>query len=87
MKVLLFITQGLKVTMKKHPSCFKLSGPLKARNEAVQSEVVVLYDGRCVKVWNSLFYIPFTCALMCSFRKYSYLPDEGSLEVPRGEGV
>ncbi|XP_068211528.1 aspartate dehydrogenase domain-containing protein-like isoform X2 [Palaemon carinicauda] len=38
--------KALKVTMKKHPSCFKLEGTLKAKNENIQgSEAVVLYDG------------------------------------------
>lgn len=37
--------KGLKVTMKKHPSCFKLNEPLKSRNELVNTEPVVLYDG------------------------------------------
>lgn len=38
--------QRLKVTMKKHPSCYKLNEPLKSRNEQVKSEAVVLYDGK-----------------------------------------
>ena len=37
--------QGLKVTMKKHPSCYKLKEPLKTKNAQVHSEPVVLYDG------------------------------------------
>ncbi|XP_020601839.1 putative L-aspartate dehydrogenase, partial [Orbicella faveolata] len=37
--------KGLKVTMKKHPSCYKLNEPLKAKNAQVHSEPVVLYDG------------------------------------------
>lgn len=37
--------QGLKVTMIKHPSCFKLEGELKARNETVQESRVTLYEG------------------------------------------
>ncbi|XP_068748464.1 aspartate dehydrogenase domain-containing protein-like [Montipora capricornis] len=40
--------QGLKVTMKKHPSCYKLNEPLKTKNAQVKSEAVVLYDG-CVR--------------------------------------
>jgi len=40
--------KGLKVTMKKHPSCYKLNEPLKSRNERVKSEAVVLYDG-CIR--------------------------------------
>jgi len=40
--------KGLKVTMKKHPSCYKLNEPLKSRNEQVKSEAVVLYDG-CIR--------------------------------------
>lgn len=32
--------------MKKHPSGFKLNEPLKSRNEQVNTEPVVLYDGR-----------------------------------------
>ncbi|XP_015748473.1 PREDICTED: putative L-aspartate dehydrogenase [Acropora digitifera] len=38
--------QGLKVTMKKHPSCYKLNEPLKTRNDQVKSDAVVLYDGK-----------------------------------------
>lgn len=38
--------KGLKVTMKKHPSCFKFEGELKAKNEQIcGSEAVTLYDG------------------------------------------
>ena len=33
------------MTMKKHPSCYKLNEPLKAKNAQVHSEPVVLYDG------------------------------------------
>ena len=38
--------EGLKITMKKHPSCFKLNEPLKSKNEAVTDKAVVLYDGK-----------------------------------------
>ena len=41
----LFLIQGLKVTMKKHPSSYKLNEPLKSRNAQVKSEATVLYDG------------------------------------------
>lgn len=38
--------KALKVTMKKHPSCFKLEGTLKAKNDSIHgTEAVVLYDG------------------------------------------
>ncbi|KAL9982167.1 hypothetical protein ACROYT_G010978 [Oculina patagonica] len=37
--------KGLKVTMKKHPSCYKLNEPLKSKNAQVNSEAAVLYDG------------------------------------------
>ena len=37
--------QGLKVTMKKTPSAFKLCGDLKAKNEQVTKDAVVLYSG------------------------------------------
>lgn len=37
--------EGLKITMKKHPLCFKLNEPLKSKNEAVTDTAVVLYDG------------------------------------------
>lgn len=39
--------KALKVTMKKHPSCFKLEGSLKVKNENVQDtgSAVVLYEG------------------------------------------
>ncbi|CAL4076173.1 unnamed protein product [Meganyctiphanes norvegica] len=37
--------KGLKVTMKKHPSCFKLEGNLKGVNARVATEAVTLYDG------------------------------------------
>ena len=37
--------KGLRITMKKHPSCFKLKEPLKSKNDAVIDSAVVLYDG------------------------------------------
>ncbi|XP_066910776.1 aspartate dehydrogenase domain-containing protein-like [Clytia hemisphaerica] len=37
--------KGLKVTMKKHPSCFKVLGEVAERNEKVGDEPVVLYEG------------------------------------------
>ncbi|KAJ7387899.1 hypothetical protein OS493_001249 [Desmophyllum pertusum] len=37
--------KGVKVTMKKHPSCYKLNEPLKSKNGLVNSDAVVLYDG------------------------------------------
>ena len=46
--------QGLKVTMKKHPSCYKLNEPLKAKNAQVHSEPVVLYDGM-YNMWKKLY--------------------------------
>ena len=38
-------TQSVRVTMAKHPSCFKLQSPLREANAAVASEAVTLYDG------------------------------------------
>ncbi|XP_073258571.1 aspartate dehydrogenase domain-containing protein-like [Porites lutea] len=40
--------KGLKVTMKKHPSSYKLNEPLKSGNAQVKSEATVLYDG-CIR--------------------------------------
>lgn len=40
--------KGLKITMKKHPSSYKLNEPLKSRNAQVKSEATVLYDG-CIR--------------------------------------
>lgn len=37
--------QALKVTMKKHPSSFKLEGDLKLKNDQVIDKAVSLYDG------------------------------------------
>jgi len=37
--------KGLKVTMKKHPSSFKLEGHLKELNDSVGQNAVTLYDG------------------------------------------
>jgi len=37
--------KGLKVTMKKHPSSFKLSGELEEKNNKVGDDPVVLYEG------------------------------------------
>uniref|UniRef100_A0A2P2I3S7 Aspartate dehydrogenase domain-containing protein n=2 Tax=Hirondellea gigas TaxID=1518452 RepID=A0A2P2I3S7_9CRUS len=37
--------QGLKITMKKHPSSFKLKSPLKELNDGVSGSAVTLYDG------------------------------------------
>ncbi|KAK7073966.1 hypothetical protein SK128_000455 [Halocaridina rubra] len=38
--------KALKVTMKKHPSCFKLEGSLKAQNESIEgTDPSVLYEG------------------------------------------
>ncbi len=39
------ILQGLKVTMKKHPSMLKVIGPLADRNNAVTDTAVTLYEG------------------------------------------
>ncbi|KAL7640546.1 UNVERIFIED_CONTAM: hypothetical protein RMT77_008821 [Armadillidium vulgare] len=39
------ILKGLKVTMKKHPSCFRLESPLREINESVTCEPVILYEG------------------------------------------
>lgn len=42
--------QALKVTMRKHPTCFKLSGEIDVLNKSVTDKAVVLYDGsvRCL---------------------------------------
>ncbi|XP_002736499.1 aspartate dehydrogenase domain-containing protein-like [Saccoglossus kowalevskii] len=37
--------KGLRVTMKKHPSSFKVLGELKDKNDSVTDSLVVLYDG------------------------------------------
>lgn len=37
--------KGLKVTMKKHPSSFKLVGELVKKNEQVGEDPVILYEG------------------------------------------
>ncbi|KAL8575223.1 hypothetical protein ACOMHN_042344 [Nucella lapillus] len=37
--------QALKVTMKKHPSCFKLEGHMAALNNTVTDKPVTLYEG------------------------------------------
>ncbi|KAF6031285.1 ASPDH [Bugula neritina] len=37
--------QALKITMTKHPSCFKLNGYLKEKNASVTDEVITLYEG------------------------------------------
>lgn len=38
--------QGLKITMTKHPSCFRLESPLKEKNEQVTSgPAVTLFEG------------------------------------------
>lgn len=37
--------KGLTVTMKKHPTSFKLSGDIAEANAKVQDEAVVLYEG------------------------------------------
>jgi len=37
--------QKLRVTMAKHPSCFKLHGDLKEKNDRVTDTRTVLYDG------------------------------------------
>lgn len=42
--IALFI-QGLKVTMKKHPSAFKLCGELAEKLKTVQDTSVTLYEG------------------------------------------
>lgn len=41
----IFYAKGLVVTMKKIPSSFKLSGELKAKNERVTNDAVVLFSG------------------------------------------
>lgn len=37
--------QALKVSMTKHPTCFKLNGDLKTKNDQVTDKKVVLYEG------------------------------------------
>ena len=41
----LFFSQALRVTMKKHPSCFKVLGEVAEKNNKVGDEPVILYDG------------------------------------------
>lgn len=41
----MLILQALKITMTKHPSCFKLNGYLKEKNASVTDEVITLYEG------------------------------------------
>ena len=41
----ILILQALKVTMKKHPSCFKLEGVLATLNEMNSDKPVTLYKG------------------------------------------
>ncbi len=40
-----FSFQALRVTMRKHPSSFKLNDPLKEKNDEITDKPVVLYDG------------------------------------------
>jgi len=42
---IMLILQALKITMTKHPSCFKLNGYLKEKNASVTDEVITLYEG------------------------------------------
>lgn len=37
--------EAVKITMKKHPSSFKLNSPLRERNDAVSGSAAMLYDG------------------------------------------
>ncbi len=37
--------KGVTVTMRKHPSSFKLSGDIAVANDRVQNEAVTLYEG------------------------------------------
>lgn len=37
--------KGLRVSMRKHPSSFKLQSPLKEKNDAITDTAVTLYDG------------------------------------------
>lgn len=37
--------QAMKITMTKHPSCFKLEEPLRSINCEVKSEAVTIFDG------------------------------------------
>ena len=46
--------EGLTITMKKHPSCFKLNEPLKSKNEAVTDSAVILYNGRGTNKTNKV---------------------------------
>ena len=71
----LFLIQGLKVTMKKHPSSYKLNEPLKSRNALVKSEATVLYDGSffsycCVLLL--LFLNIYVILFLLSSRLYSW---------------
>ena len=54
--VFLFLfLQALKVTMKKHPSCFKVLGEVAEKNNKVGEEPAILYDGN-----NFLFFLLFS---------------------------
>ena len=44
--MVIYILQGLKVTMKKHPSMLRLVGPLADRNNTVTDTAVTLYEGK-----------------------------------------
>ena len=59
----MFWIQALKVTMKKHPSSFKLQGELAEKLKAMSAEALTLYDGmQCVfyfrNVWKSTLHLP-----------------------------
>ena len=56
------MTQGLKVTMKKHPSAFKLTGHLAELLTTVGGTLLTLYEGtEREKRKGQLVYYLFSC--------------------------
>lgn len=49
-------SQGLKITMKKHPKSFKLMGNLAEKNALVTDKETVLYDGIVARGGKFAFY-------------------------------
>ena len=46
------VSQGLKITMKKHPSAFKLCGYLAEKLKEVGSDPLTLYEGTVILIWQ-----------------------------------
>ena len=42
----LLLQQALKVTMKKHPTCYKLNGEIEELNKTVTDKAITLYTGK-----------------------------------------